>query len=268
MSIARSIAAVASCAAVAFLLASSVSAHGAPAPISKQKVTLVRQISKLDGQHASLRKRVRTCPSAATDLRVAARQRAAAMRGATVRASLRSLRAKRARMAAAVVRLSGAARRCATGALPSSRIQALPTAAGTAPVDLPTLMGGVAVDLDGLLGAQPLSQALHLVSIDELGGLLCSTTGVTCVGIDASLLGDAVRRLSAANLLASLLSLDLGGALSDVQALLRAGDLASLVRVERLGDDALRLVPIGPLAVLAGLPAVPDLPIGAIRVTP
>jgi hypothetical protein len=89
---------------------------------------------------------------------------------------------------------------------------------------------------------------------------------VSCIGIDGGDLVQAVRRLLAPNLVASLLDLDVAGTLATVRALLGAGDLTQLVRVERVSDTVLRLVPVGALADLAALPAVPALPVGIIDI--
>jgi hypothetical protein len=164
-------------------------------------------------------------------------------------------------MAAAVLRLSRRARVCARAAVPTTTVQA------TSPdVRLPDVFTGAAIDLSDILGAVPLGDVIRIVDIGELGGVLCSATGVTCIGIDGALLTGAVQQLLANNLVASLLNLDVPGVLASLAGLLNAGDLTSLIGVQRISDTVLRLVPLGPLALLSGLPAVPDLPIGAIGI--
>jgi hypothetical protein len=262
MPTARPWAAAAATAALALLLvaASATAAPKKPVPIAKQKVTLVRQISKLDGQYTSLRARVKTCASAAADLRVADKQRKDARRAATVRRKLPVLRAKRVKMAAAVLRLSRRAKFCASAAAPPTTSVA---AASTPDVRLPDVLAGAAIDLSDILGAVPLGDVIRIVDISELGGLLCSAT-VTCIGIDGGLLTGAVQQLLANNLVASVLNLDVPGVLASLTGLLSAGDLTSLIGVQRISDTVLRLVPLGPLALLSGLPSIPNLPIGTI----
>lgn len=253
-------------AAILLLAAGAASAASPAKHPSAEKVKLVRQISRLDGQYASLRNRVKKCPAAAIAIRAGDQQRRNAIRNARVGIQVTTLRAKRARMAAAVVRLATAARRCAISPTPQVTVQAVPspTDPSLVQLSLPNLLGGTAIDLSNLLGDLPLSQTLSLVSLDELGGLLCSATGVTCIGIDTALLGQAVRRVIANNLVGSLLNLDLAGVLAQVRALLRADDITSLIAVQRVSDTVLRLVPIGPLAGLTSLPSIPNLPIGLI----
>jgi hypothetical protein len=262
MPTARPWAAAAATAALALLLvaASATAAPKKPVPIAKQKVTLVRQVSKLDGQYTSLRARVKTCASAAADLRVADKQRKDARRAATVRRKLPVLRAKRVKMAAAVLRLSRRAKFCASAAAPPTTSVA---AASTPDVRLPDVLAGAAIDLSDILGAVPLGDVIRIVDISELGGLLCSAT-VTCIGIDGGLLTGAVQQLLANNLVASVLNLDVPGVLASLTGLLSAGDLTSLIGVQRISDTVLRLVPLGPLALLSGLPSIPNLPIGTI----
>jgi hypothetical protein len=232
-------------------------------------VQLVRQISKLDGQFHALKNRVKKCTTAQTDLRVAQRQRNAAVAGATVRRTKSALKVRRARMAAAVVRLARAARTCATSVTATSAsVDAVagPTP-GTAMVLLPDLLGGVRVNVGPLTDGLPLGDVLQLVDIDALTGPLCVTQDVSCIGIDADALTQAVRRLHGANLIVSLLDLDIAETLATVRALLGAGDLTQLVQVERVSDTVFRLVPVGPLADLAGLPAIPALPVGLVDLT-
>ena len=235
-----------------------------PAPPGSVKVSLVRQISKLDGQYHSLRNRVKTCPSAAVDRRVAARQRVLALRGSSIHRSLANLRLRRARIAAAVVRLGRAARTCATTPGVTATATALPgPTAGTGLVMLPDLLGGVTLNVGPLTQGLPLGD-LKLVDVSQLTSLLCTSPGVSCVGIDAADLLAGAHQLLGANLVASLLNLDLPATLSTLQALLGAGDLNGLLRVERVSDTVLRLVPVGPLAALAALPGAAAVPVGLI----
>jgi hypothetical protein len=90
---------------------------------------------------------------------------------------------------------------------------------------------------------------------------------VSCIGIDTTALNRAVTRLLGGNLVASLLDLDVGGALATLRALLGAGDLTGVVQVQRVSDTVFRLVPVGPLAGLSGLPAIPALPVGLVDLT-
>jgi hypothetical protein len=243
-------------------------ASARPAPRAK-KVSLVRQISKLDGQYTALRTRVKRCASAATDLRVAIRQRNAAVAGAGVGRSLANLKLRRARLAAAVVRLSRAATACtATGSGVATIAAVAGPTPGTAQVLFPDLLGGVSLDVSDLTEGLPLGRVLQVVDLSQLGGLLCTSPGVSCIGIDVADLRDAVHALVGTNLVASLLDLDLPATLATVGALLRAGDLTQLVGVQRIGDSVLRLVPLGPLAGLSGLSGVPALPVGLVDLLP
>lgn len=262
---ARRLAATIALAVAATMLVSLPSlASAKPAPARSVKVSLVRQISKLDGQYHSLRNRVKTCPSAATDLRVAARQRTAALRGSSIHRSLANLRLRRARMAAAVVRLGRAAKSCAVAPGVTATSTALPgPTPGTALVMLPDLLGGVSLDVGPLLQGLPLGD-LKLVDVAQLTGPLCASPGASCVGIDAADLLAGVHQLLGANLVASLLNLDLPATLASVRALLGADDLSGLLRVDRVSDTVVRLVPIGPLADLAALPGAAAVPIGLI----
>ncbi|WP_217912950.1 hypothetical protein [Miltoncostaea marina] len=268
----RPLTAVVAAAVAATLIATGATAATAaptPAKPSSQQITLVRQISKLDGQYTSLRKRVRTCATARSDLRVADRQRRAAKRSATVRRPVRVLRAKRVKMAAAVLRLNRRARLCATARRPVTPVvQAVPGAAGTAQLRMPDVVTGASLDLGSIIGSVPLGDVVRIVDVLDLDGVLCSTTGVTCVGVDGALLRQALNRLLSQNLVTSLLSLDLPGTIAAVQALLAGGDVTSLLRAEVIDGSVLRLIPLGPLAQLAGVGVIPDLPVGAIRVVP
>jgi hypothetical protein len=262
-------AAVALAAAAALLVSLPAGAAAKPAAIAPTKVQLVRQISKLDGQFHALRNRVKKCTSAQTDLRVAQRQRNAAVAGASVNRTKSALKVRRARMAAAVVRLARAAKTCATSVTATgASVDAVPgPTPGTALVLLPDLLGGVQVNIAPLTDGVPLGDVLRLVDIDQLTGPLCVGQGVSCIGIDGNALTQAVGRILGANLVASLLNLDVGGTLATLRALLGAGDLTGLVQVERVSDTVFRLVPVGPLANLAGLPGVPALPVGLADLT-
>ena len=124
---------------------------------------------------------------------------------------------------------------------------------GTAVVLLPDLLGRVQVNVGSLTDGLPLGTVLQLVDIEGLTGPLCTARGVSCIGIDTTALTRAVTRLLGGNLVASLLDLDVGGALATLRALLGAGDLTSVVQVQRVSDTVFRLVPVGPLAGLSGL---------------
>jgi hypothetical protein len=165
-------AAAAMFAAAAMLVSLPAGAAAKPAPIQPTKVQLVRQISKLDGQFHALRNRVKVCPSARTDLRVAQKQRNAAVRGASVKRTKSSLKARRARMAASVVRLARAAKTCATSVTATgASVAAVPgPTPGTAMVLLPDLLGGVQVNVGSLTDGLPLGTVLQLVDIDGRPG--------------------------------------------------------------------------------------------------
>lgn len=259
----RRLAAIALAVAVTMLASLPTIATAKPAPPGSVKVSLVRQISKLDGQYHSLRNRVKTCPSAATDLRVAARQRTLALRGSSIHRSLANLRLRRVRIAAAVVRLGRAARSCATSGITATATALPGPTAGTGLVVLPDLLGGVTLDVGPLTQGLPLGD-IKLVDAGQLTSLLCTSPGVSCVGIDAADLLAGAHQLLGANLVASLLNLDLPATLASLRALLGAGDLDGLLRVDRLSDTVIRLVPIGPLAALAALPGAPAVPVGLI----
>ena len=116
--------------------------------------------------------------------------------------------------------------------------------AGTGLVMLPDLLGGVSLNVGPLTQGLPLGD-LKLVDVSQLTSLLCTSPGVSCVGIDAADLLAGAHQLLGANLVASLLNLDLPATLSSLQALLGAGDLNGLLRVERVSDTVLRLVADG-----------------------
>lgn len=256
--------------AALLLVAAAAPAPAAPARQLPAKLTLVKQIVKLDGQYQSLQRRVQACASATRERRVAARQRANARPGATVRRSLANLQVRRARMAAAVVRLARAAKVCATAptATATATSNAVPgPTAGTAAVLLPDLLGGVSLSVGNLTGGLPLGELVTLVDVDQLAGPICTSPGVSCVGIDTAALDAALARVTNAALLSDLLDLDLGGTLGSVTALLDAGRLSGLIGVERVSDTVIRLVPLGPLAELTMLPAIPAVPVGAIDLT-
>ena len=160
----RRLAAIALAVAVTMLASLPALSTAKPAPPGSVKVSLVRQISKLDGQYHSLRNRVKTCPSAATDLRVAARQRTLALRGSSIHRPLANLRLRRARIAAAVVRLGRAARACATSGVTATATALPGPTAGTGLVMLPDLLGGVTLNVGPLTQGLPLGD-LKLVDV-------------------------------------------------------------------------------------------------------
>ncbi len=123
------------------------------------------------------------------------------------------------------------------------------------------------MNVSSLTDGVPLGDVLKLVDIGQLTGPLCVGQRVSCIGIDSTALTQAVTRLLGANLVASLLNLDVANTLATLRGLLGAGDLTGLVQVERVSDTVFRLVPVGPLAGLAGLPGVPALPVGLVDLT-
>lgn len=263
------------------------------------KVRALRTISLRKGQYAAWRTRVRGCAAARADLRVANRMRARALRKVSVRMPVRTLRKRQVVMARAVKRLVVASRRCgvvqgqtavAPGApapqQPPTIVVNVPPPGGgqgggatvdvpsitiQSPIDLQSLLSGVPLDLSQVLGGLALPPDLSIVDLGSLGLPVCAGPDAGCVAIDVDALRQAVRDLVAANLvpglLDDLLNLRLAGLLDEVEALLGAGDLASLVEVERVSDTVVRLVPQGPLAELSAEADVPDVVVGQVHLS-
>lgn len=242
--------------------------------VSPAKVTQLKRISTLNGQFTSLSKRVKRCPAASADLRAAGKLRKAALRG-TKRASVRRLKAKRSTMSRAVVRLSRAAKRCALGSggtrvirVPDGPGVAGPPGAASVQLRLPDLIGGSTLDLSQVLtGRAALPGDVAVVEIGALAGEGCTSGTVACVGIDTVALSRAVDSLLEVSLsLGGLLDLDVGVLRSELNRALAGGDLSSLISVQPVGGQLVRLVPRGPLAQLAGLAQLPNDVIGSIGV--
>ena len=242
--------------------------------VSPAKVTQLKRISTLNGQFISLSKRVKRCPAASADLRAATKLRKGALRG-TKRASVRRLKAKRSTMSKAVVRLSRGAKRCAVSP-GGTRVIRVPDGSGgagapsafSAQLRLPDLIGGSTLDLSQVLtGRAALPGDVAVVEIGALAGEGCNSRTVACVGIDTLALSRAVNSLLDVNLsLGGLLDLDIGVLRSELNRALASGDLSSLISVQPVGGQLVRLVPQGPLAQLAGLAQLPNDVIGGIRV--
>jgi hypothetical protein len=133
---------------------------------------------------------------------------------------------------------------------------------------LTDVLGGSSLDLSPLLGAVPLPASLVPVPLDALAGPGCQKAGTTCVGIDgATLVGAVTNTLGLNSLLASLLGINTGTLLGQVNAAVAGGDLSGILAITRIDAHTIRLVPRGPLALLASLAVVPSTVVGRVQVT-
>jgi hypothetical protein len=257
---------------------------GVAAPVavpatSGPRLVLLSKLRKTDRQWHTLQKRVRGCPAATTAFRQANTLHLRAIRRASA-ASIKSLRARNALMSQAVVRLSRGAQICATQARPTGTPVQPPATSVPAPIPprreftvsitVLNVVDGATLDLSDMLGGLILPGAVPLVDSSQLDSGRCALVGVVCVGLNKAALNDALRQVMTQNLLILLLrnlgNLDVAGITSQLGALLGAGDYASLITVQRVGDRLLRLVPNGPVEQLAGLPQIPATPIGRAKV--
>jgi hypothetical protein len=145
-----------------------------------------------------------------------------------------------------------------------------PGGPATIPLTLASLLKGDVFDLTEQLGGFQLPAALGALGLGQLDDRSCRGVAAICLGLDRPVLNEQMRDLINRNgvtlALGNLTALNLPGLLTQVDLLLDQGDLATLIRVERLDDRVLRLTPIGALAELAGLPDVPDVVVGRLQV--
>lgn len=257
---------------------------------------LLRRLRSTDAQFHRLLRRMSLCRLFQAERDAIFRIRDRAMTRAS-RASVRSLRLRNALMSQGLVRLSRVAQRCAVASTPS--VPPLPAPApelvpspgpgpapGPLPIPIPTnpspettlragislqnVVNGDTLDVSQTLGASTLPGSLPLSDLSELGNSACTRRGAVCLGVDRALLSAKLRELMNANLLVLLLrniaSVHVSSILTQITSLISAGDLSSLIAVQRVGDRALRLVPIGPLAQLTGLPEVPVAEVAQLQV--
>lgn len=226
------------------------------------------------GASADLRARAKRTATASAKLR------AAALRKVTVKQSTATLRAKKTQLSNATKNLAVVARECAKAGVqppasvpvtvtPSTSPVVVQVPGGTAtaqPVELSlrNLLGGTPIDLSPLLGPNGvLPGTLSLVGLDQVLSGVLGEGGL--IGIDVQGLLDLIN--AGVYDLTSCGLLDLGcivnsllgtvqTAVAGVVAVLNGvlggelGDLSNLLRIERLTDTVIRLVPIGPLAQL------------------
>lgn len=218
---------------------------------------------------------------AKTTLGTTAKARTKALRGVKASAPTRTLTAKRNQMANTNKTLRAVARLCATAGVPVPGTSTAPIAPSGPPVvitvpggsttaqpvdlSLRNVLGGTPIDLSSLLGpGGVLPSTLSLVGLDQLLGGVVGEGGL--IGVDPqallNLINGGVYNLTACGLL------DLGcitnsllgttnDALAGVTSILNGaiggaglGDLNDLLRVERVSDTVVRLVPVGDLATL------------------
>jgi hypothetical protein len=247
---------------------------------------MVRDLGTLVFQYRALDGHVARCAGEGRQRRTAALLRAMAL-PIPVRASVADLRRRAAVLTRAVVALSQAARRCATA--PAPRTAAIPvhgtvgpSSAGTvtgtrkpdgtayrAPLTLRHLINGEALRVASTLGPLRLPSGLEPRDASDLAGPACGARNAVCVGFDRTTLARSLARTTASNLLLLLLRDPAGnnvsGVSTDIAAALHDGGLRMLIRVQRVGDRTLRLVPVGPLAELGGLPDVQNIVIGTLQ---
>lgn len=249
------------------------------AALRRAKAVHMKRLRVLNGRYMKLSRSAAECTAAAPALRITARIRMAAVKGSSV-AGPRQLRQRQMRLSKAIVHLARARADCtvprprvapvvparavpAPAAPAPSPAPASAPAAPTAPapatpapapravqVDVPqsALLAGLPIDLSGALGTT-LPDVLNLVSLEELSGGLCQSTGVLCVGLDPANLTQTLNAMIGSVPLVGPLLQPL---LSPVLSLLAvpSGDLSELFRLVDLGGGVLQLVPEGLLGTL------------------
>jgi hypothetical protein len=247
----------------------------------------IRRLTALDRQYRVLLATRPACASTRGE-----RARARSLRGRAIRdagaATPAGLRARATLLRRAVAILRRASRVCerppAVPPAPVAGVASVPeplppapmppgTGPGgpaTVPLTLATLLNGEALDLTEQLEGFQLPATLGALELGQLDDRSCRGVGAICLGLDRPVLNDQMRELINRNgvllALRNLTTLNLAGLLTQVDLLLDQGDLATLIRVERVDDRVLRLTPIGALAELAGLPDVPDVVVGRLQV--
>jgi hypothetical protein len=277
------------CAALAALVAFATlprirpAAGAAPAGVSGERLALFKQLAVLAGEFRALG--TPRPPCRRTPARRAAD--AALLRRATARAARASAASLRTR--AAVLRRAVARRRAGVGCAPASQAPppagvqtagppvpppAQPPGTGPSgplilPISLANIVHAETLDLTPALGGARLPATLPPLKLSTLNDRGCRGVNVICVGLDRSLLDAQLQDLMNANLLgvalANVASLDLSGLLTQVDSLLGSGDASGLIAVERVDDSHLRLQPMGPLARLTAVAAIPDVVVGQIQ---
>lgn len=145
-----------------------------------------------------------------------------------------------------------------------------PTITVRVAISLANVVNGETLDVSQALGTTELPPVIAPLDLAELQGPSCTRRGAVCLGFDRPLLWDKVRELMNDNLLVLLLrnvaTVNVSGVLTQISQLITANDLSALIEVQRVGDRALRLVPIGPLAELSGLPDIPVADVAQLQV--
>jgi uncharacterized protein YkwD len=204
---------------------------------------------------------------------VAMRRRA--LRGAD-RAGTRSFAGRIRLISRALVDLGRSTEVCAGPAAPAAPVGEVASAPPAAPIAvsiaLASVVSGEALDLQGALGRLVLPAEVAPLDTSALEGPACRSPGAICLALDRGVLDAALRELVDREqlrlALKNLGSLNLGGLLTQLAALLGGGDLTPLVSVQRVGDRQLRLLTVGALAELRGLTDVPDVIVGTVQVVP
>jgi subtilisin family serine protease len=228
---------------------------------------------RLEGQRRLLSERVRPCQTGAGVRKAALVLGALALRDAD-RERPAALRERVELMRRAVSGLSRAARDCATAALPPAPVAGPPppqdpSPALLVPIRLSDLISGGTLDLSSVLAGLGLPAAIVPGDPPLLSTAACRADGAICLAVDRALLDASIKELVGRNLLAltvkDLASLNLSGLLGRIAGVAHV-ELSNLISVQRVGDQALRLVPVGILADLAGLPEIPEATIGSLQV--
>ncbi len=273
-----------------------VSAATAAPSASKPRAAQVVKLKKADKQFGAIVKRVNTCTAAKPVVASAKKVRTAAMKNHRT-ASVKVLRAKNARMAAAVLKLAKVASKCgvAVPAVPGGPVVVTPGSGGltTTPVngapgapgqngapgqpgapggngatsitlELPliTLLDGLPINLSAVLNGGVLPQVIQLVPASSLTSPLCSAVGTACVGINPANLSQVLSQVTAGIPL-------VGGLLTTITSSLTGGNLSSLFTVQRVSDTVVKIVPTGPLAtvraLLGSLAGAPTTTVGILK---
>jgi subtilisin family serine protease len=245
-------------------------AGGPPVKVTQPLSDLYR----LEGQRRLLSERVSSCRVGAAVRKAALTLGALALRDAD-RERPAALRERVALMRRAVSGLSRVARDCATAAQPAAPVagppppQAGSSQTALVPIRLSDLISGGTLDLSATLGGLSLPAAIVPGDPPVLSTAACRADGAICLAVDRALLDASIKELVGRNLLTltvnDLASLNLSGLLARIAGV-AATELSNLVSVQRVGDQAMRLVPVGVLADLAGLPDIPEATIGSLQV--
>jgi uncharacterized protein YkwD len=248
-----------------------------------RRAELIRRLITLDSRFRPLlRSATAACPNrsfaAETELRLRA------VDGAVLD-SVAGLEHRLSSLGGAASRLEGAAQRCgepspaqpspgsaAPGAPPAAPSAPVPGGPALASIALAQVVAGATIDVSAALGPRVLPNRIVPVDLAALGGPACRAAGAICLGLDRTLLEQVLRQVVDLNRLTltlrNLFKPTSGTVLDATLPLLAAGDLGASIGVERVGERSLRLVLLGRLASLAGLPSLPQAVVGQLQVVP